>query len=44
MSAQAIAMSGTTLDTADTGGEMDFLVAALVPPCWAHLGFSGLVA
>lgn len=31
MSAQAIAMSGTTMDTAGIGGEMDFLVAALGP-------------
>lgn len=31
MSAQAIAMSGTILDTADIGGEMGSLVAALGP-------------
>lgn len=42
MSAQAIDMRGTTLDTAGIGGEIGSLVAALGPSLWAHLGFSGL--
>lgn len=42
MSAQAIAMRETTLDTAGIGGEMESLVPILGPSLWAHLGFSGL--
>lgn len=43
MSTQAIAMIGTTLDTAGIGGEKGSLVAALGPSLLGTLGFSGLV-